>query len=206
MAEPMTPNFSESGSYIRYYGESVTDSKDTARRLRFIQLQESAKPQRYPYTFPSTAVDAKANSFTFSDLDVAMGHVEEVFLGVAPGLRVAVSLPFDTRLLKWDTTLQNISEDQQAVITHGLSPYELPQAEFWIQPNKAYPALVPQNATADLLNYPGGKSIKPRIIWIGATFRIEVIPETDEIFDMLLKKKIPSRPITFGGSIRSVPK
>jgi hypothetical protein len=207
LAEPLTPNFAEPGSFIRYYGQSVVDPRDKDKRLRFVQLQEGEGPQRYPFKFATVAVDANGNSVTFSDLDPANGHVEEVFLGVAPGIRAKLSLPFDTRLLKWDTTLQNISDDQAAVLTHGLSPYEAPTFEFWIPPNKNYPAIVPQNATADLLNWPGGKSIFPRVIFIGKTFIVEEMTGSNypDVYVMLLKKKIPSRPITLGGSIRTVP-
>jgi hypothetical protein len=200
------PQFAEPGSYVRFFGQSVTDPRDTIKKLRFIQLMEREVPLRYPFEFASVAMDAKTASTTFSDLDPAVGHVEQVFLGVQPGIRLAVSLPFDTRLLRWDTTLQNISDDQAAVLTHGLSPYDNPQYDFWIPPNKNYPAAVAQNATADLLLFPGGKSITPRIIFVGGTFRVEPIDEASEIFDMLVKRKIPSKPITFGGSIRHVPR
>lgn len=207
MAEPIMPNFAEPGSYLRYYGESVTNRNDTTKKIRYIHLLEGEKPQRYPYKFSaSLAVDAKSSQFTFNDLDVALGHIEQIFLCVPPGLRVALFLPFDTRLLRWDTSVTAISDDQTAVITHGLSPFEAPQFDFWVQPNKNYPSMIVQNASADLLRVPGGKSILPFIMFVGATFRSENVIEGTDEFDMLMKRKIPSKPITFGGSIRLIPK
>lgn len=206
MAEPMMPSFQEPGAYIRYYGSSVSNRNDTVKKIRYIHLLEREAPQRYPFKFPlSLAVDAKSAASTFNDLDVAMGHIVQLFLGVSPGLRMQIFMPFDTRLLRWDTTIAAISDDQTAVVTHGLSPYELPVFDMWVQPNKNYPALIAQNASADLLRIPGGKTLLPFIMFTGATFRVEVIQEGSEVFDMLSKNKIPSRPITFGGSIRVVP-
>lgn len=123
----------------------------------------------------------------------------------------------------WDQTISQISQDQCGVITHGLSPYEGPNLELWIPPNKNYPALVPHNATADLLKFVGGinggvgmgKTIQPMVIWLAASFRVEQIDATQPsstdtahngiLLDMLVKKHIPSRPITFGGTNRVIP-
>lgn len=205
MAEPRTPEFAEPGTYVRYFGENLLDSKDEVKKFRYLQLQERDGPLRYPFTFTSTAVDALTSQQIFSDLDPGRKHVYQAFLGVAPGVRVRVSHPFDVRILRWDQNVAQISDDQTAVLTHGLSPYEAPSYSLWIPPNKRYPALTGQNATADLVM--GGKAIKPRVIWIGSVFNYLIVDEAmPDILDKLVKKKVPSLPITFGGSIRDIPR
>jgi hypothetical protein len=224
MAEPLMPSFQDPGSYVRYYGPSITNTQDVVLTTRYLRLLERSSPLRYPFKFPTTVgVDLKTASVTFGDLEPATGHVYQAFLGVPPGLRVQVFHPFDTRILQWDATVTAISTDQVGVVTHGLSPYEVPALELWIPPNKNYPALVCQNATADLLMFAGGlnggvsmgKTILPRIIWLAASFRVQSIdvsqPSSADtavngvLLDMLEKKKIPSKPITFGGSFRAIP-
>ena len=208
MAEPIAPEFAQSGAYLKYYGSNVLVPLDTVKRFRYIRLLQSESPLRYPYTFPSLTTDSKSAQVNFSDLDPASGHIYQAFIGVQPGTRLQIWHPFDTRILNFDTNTSAISADQTAILTHGLSPYEAPSFNVWILPNKLYPGIVAQNATAELLGFPGGKSILPQLIWLIASFKVEPIePATHpDIFDMLEKKKIPSTPVMFGGTIRSIPR
>lgn len=205
MAEPIVPEFAEPGSYIRYFGVNILDPIDDTKMFRYVRLLEREAPLRYPFEFSSLAVDAVGSSVTFSDLEPGRRHLYQAFLGIAPGVRIRVFLPLETRILRFDQNIAQISDDQTGVLTHGLSPYEQPQYEMWIPPNKQFPALVPQNATADLLGVPGGKTILPRVIFINALFNYEII-EDPSLLDMLTKKKIPSKPISFGGSVREIPR
>ena len=203
MADPSIPRFAEPGSYIRYFGTSLVEGSDKVDKFRFVRLQETEKPLNYPFTFGSLGVDAVGDPVTFSDLEPGLVHIYQVFLGVAPGVRIRVSHPQDVRVLKWDENIAQISEDLTAVLNHGLSPWENPSYAFWIRPSKQFPSLTPQNTTAEMV--PGGKSIKPRIIFLGAMFIFKEIREDEAVFDMLVKKKIPSRPIRFGRSLREIP-
>ncbi len=206
MVDPISPAFREPGSYVRYYGSSITNPQDAAKKFRYVRLLEREDPLRYPYTFPLISVDTKGGQVTFNDLDVAQGHIYQAFLGVALGTRVQVFAPFDTRLLNFDTSASAISPDETAIVTHGLSPWEAPTFDIWIPPNKQYPALLPINKSQELVM--GGKSILPQVMFIVANFRTESIEQNTqpELFDMLEKKKIYSLPIRMGSTIRSIPR
>ena len=191
------PEFQEPGQYIRYFGPSVSDPQnDPKRKTRYILLLERMAPLKYPYRFSSLTDGEKSSEVIFDELDPSKNHIYQAFLGIKPGARIFVWHPYDTKILKWDETIEDIEEDYTANLTYKETPYEKPEYEIWIKRDD-YPALVAQNIT-----YPA-KTINPEIIWIAAKFNFQEIDEKNnpELFDKLEKRKIPSKPVTFGGSI-----
>lgn len=203
---PLEPKFLEPGQYIRHFGKNINDpAGDPEVKFRFIRLQEREKPLRYPFKFASLALDAVATEKIFSDLDPAVDHLYEVFLGVSAGARYRIFHPFDERLLKWDINVADIPEDRTGVVTFEESPTVAPLFTIWIAPGKRYPAIAPQNNISELLSVPTtGRAITPFIIWVAARWLFEYVDEAKEpeIFDMLRKFKIPSEPVTFGHTLR----
>jgi len=204
------PEFREPGSYIRYYGASVFDPvADPQLKTRFIRLNDREGPLRYPFKISTSSVaqDTLAGEATFSDLEPARNHVFQVFLGVHPGAYFIVSNPQDARILKWDIVVApvaplQVSEAVTGVITYKESPVEAPQFELWIAPGKQYPKLDALIKTQELVGVP--KSIRAGGIWYAMRYRYTSIdPRAEsEIYDMLSKHKIPSFPMTFGGTSR----
>ena len=193
------PKFEEPGYYIRYYGARIDKpAEEPEKKFRYIHLLEREGPLKYPYTFASVAVGSKTDAFTFKELDPSTEHIYQAYLGVVPGVQVYVWHRYDEKILKWDEKIEDINEDDVANITQDESPYDAPSFEIWIAPGKRYPALVCKNVTDRL--YQGGASIKPKIIWIVSKFTFEHVIDP-ELLDKLVKQKIPSEPITFGGRI-----
>lgn len=198
---PITPKFSEPGSFVRYRGSNILDDRDLDNKIRYLFLGERVLPLRYPYQFQSTdgapvAAGVSTRQFNFRDLDPARGHVYEALLGVGLGARYQVWHPFDLRQLRWDEKIQDITEDYTAVLEYDDSPYEAPVFRVWIAPNKKFPGIVAQNNTDSLVQ--GGVSIRPRVIWVAAKWKVEQVTEP-ALLEALNAKAVWSQPITFGG-------
>lgn len=200
------PPFEEPGHYIRYFGKNVTDPvSDPDLKTRYIRLLDREKTLRYPFKMGTvvTAIDVRTGETTFSDLEPSTRHLYQAFLGVQPGAFFEVSHPQDERTLKWDVNVSAIPEGVTAVITYKESPYEAPVFSIWIPPGRSqYPKLNALVRMQELIA--GGKSIIPAGIWLSSRFsftHVEASKEAD-IYDMLTKFKIPSTPVTFGGSLR----
>jgi len=191
---PIIPEFREPGDFLRHFGPSVEHpQRDPEKKFRYILLQERMAPLKYPYTFASVASGEKSDDITFDELQPDSIHIYEAYLGVKPGARIFIWHPYDEKILKWDTKIEDIAEDYTANITHEESPHEAPVFSIWIK-RDAYPLLSAMNIT-----WPG-KSIKPEIIWLTAMFNFMEITN-GELLDKLEKRKIPSTPISFGGAI-----
>jgi len=191
---PILPEFREPGDFLRHFGPSVARPQaDPEKKFRYIQLQERMAPLKYPYTFVSVAPGSKGDDITFAELQPDNVHIYEAYLGVKPGVRIFIWHPYDSKILKWDEKIEEIAEDYTANITHEESPHEAPEYSIWIK-RDSYPLLQPMNIT-----WPG-KSIKPEIIWLAAMFNFKEVTD-EELLDMLMKRKIPSTPISFGGAI-----
>lgn len=204
------PQFREPGSYIRYYGLNIFNPVDDPQlKIRFIRLLDREGPLRYPFKLSTTVVaqDTLVGEVTFSDLEPARGHLYQAFLGVHPGAYFIVSMPQDARILKWDIVVApvaplQVSESVTGVVTYKESPVESPQFELWIPPGKQYPKLDALIRAHELVGVP--KSIRAAGIWYAMRYRYTLIePKAEsEIYDMLSKHKIPSHPMTFGGTSR----
>lgn len=196
------PNFASPGQYVEFIGQKIEfptmQSEGSTRRFLRLGVRES--PLKYHFRFANLAAGARSSLQTFNDLEMEPKHICQAFLGISYGGRLRLSQPVDQRLLKWDKSVEDVNEIDTGNIEHEDSPIEDPRFELWIAPTENYvPAVDVENV---MTHVRPARSIDIHLRFVGALFQYDMIDQAKEpeIYDKLVTRKIPSRPITFGGA------
>lgn len=174
------------GYYIKFWDR-------TQRKFRYYLLTEREGPLKYPYTFSALARDTKCDLVTFDDHNPAKNHVYQIFLGLRPGFRLYLWLPYDMKVLKLDEAEVELEIDKDAVaLEYRDSPYEDPKFNFWVFRDK-YEGIEVKN----LMN----RTIRPQVIFLIAKYTYEEITKENnpDLYDKLERNIVPSTPIFTGG-------
>jgi len=178
--------FLKPGYYIKFW-----DRKE--RKFRYYLLTEREATIKYPYTFEELARDTKNDLVVFDDHNPAKNHVYQIFLGMRPGFRLYLWLPYDAKILKLDEAEVELEIDKDKVaLEHRDSPYENPKFCFWVFRDR-YEGIEVKNIT--------NRKIKPQVIFLIAKYTYEEITAENnpELYDKLERNIVPSTPILTGG-------
>ncbi|ODS41517.1 MAG: hypothetical protein A7315_05955 [Candidatus Altiarchaeales archaeon WOR_SM1_79] len=170
------------GQYVSWWDN---DRKDFV----FRRLLQKEGPLTYPRTFTALTTDTKSDLVIFDELDPDEKHIYQLLLGVSPGVYYYVWHPYDEKMLKWDEAgdITDIDEDQTAVLEYEDTPYNDPQFEVWVIPDK-YPALQVKRIQHE--------KVIPRVVFKGFKFNYEEVTDPT-VLDNLKKGRVPSHPISW---------
>lgn len=187
-ADSYMPWFPEPGSFIKSFDfESKT--------YRYRKLLWQRDPMKYPRRMSSVAAGSKSDGVTFDELNPSSTkkHIYLAYLGVCPGFAAYLWHPYDVKNLKWDETIDDITEDLVANITYRESPLEFPTKMIGIERDR-YPMVQMKNLS--------GETKTPEIIWVASLY---VVKEHSEISADELSKletgAIRAFPMDFGGEL-----
>jgi hypothetical protein len=182
------PWFPEANSYIKSFDYAT-------KSYRYRQLLWKREGMKYPKRLAALSAGSKGDSFTFDEINPSLTkkHIYLAYLGVCPGFQFFLWHPYDVKNLKWDETIQDITEDMVANITYEESPYEYPTKMIGIERDR-YPAVQAKNIS--------GETKTPEIIWVAALY---VVREHEELKPEELEKlesgALKSHPMDFGGEL-----